>query len=437
LSGVKNIVFTGIGGTGVTTVASILAMAAHVDGRAASVVDMTGLAQKGGAVFSHVRIGETEETDVGGRIPAASAHLLIACDLLVAAGADALALYAKDRTEAVGNADFAPTADFVTERDVRFDSEAQARRIQAAVKTYDSLPAHNLAETQLGDAIYANMIMLGFAWQKGIIPVSSRALYRAIRLNGVDADANLQAFELGRKAAHDPEFRGRREDDVATPETLPLDELIRRRANELTAYQNAAYARRYLEQVEKVRAAEQPLGSDTLTRAVATNLYKLMAYKDEYEVARLYSDGRFAKYRAETFKGGKAKVLLSPPLLAPKDAEGKPKKIAFGGWMLDVGFPVLAKLKGLRGTPLDVFGRTAERKTERRLIADYEATLARLLDGLDRERLATAVKIASVPAQIRGFGHIKEASIGPAKAEAARLWSEWETLAEAREPQVA
>jgi indolepyruvate ferredoxin oxidoreductase len=305
------------------------------------------------------------------------------------------------------------------------------------VKTYDSLPAHNLAETQLGDAIYANMIMLGFAWQKGIIPVSSRALYRAIRLNGVDADANLQAFELGRKAAHDPEFRGRREDDVATPETLPLDELIRRRANELTAYQNAAYARRYLDQVEKVRAAEQPLGSDTLTRAVATNLYKLMAYKDEYEVARLYSDGRFAKYRAETFKGGKAKVLLSPPLLAPKDAEGKPKKIAFGGWMFDVGFPVLAKLKGLRGTPLDVFGRTAERKTERRLIADYEATLARLLDGLDRERLATAVKIASVPAQIRGFGHIKEASIGPAKAEAARLWSEWETLAEAREPQVA
>jgi indolepyruvate ferredoxin oxidoreductase len=423
--GVKNILFTGVGGTGVTTVASILAMAAHVDGRAASVVDMTGLAQKGGAVFSHVRLGETESANVGGRIPAASANVLIACDILVAAGPDALALYAKDRTDAVGNADFAPTADFVTDRDVRFDSEAQARRIGAAVRSYDSLPAHSLAEGRLGDAIYGNMIMLGFAWQKGLVPVSSRALYRAIRLNGVDAEANLQAFELGRKAAHDPDARGRREDDVPTPETLPLDELIRRRAEDLTAYQNAAYARRYLDHVQEVRAAEAPLGSQALTRAVATNLYKLMAYKDEYEVARLYSDGRFAKYRAETFRGGKAKVLLSPPLLAPKDAEGKPRKIAFGGWMLDVGFPVLARLWGLRGTPLDIFGGTAERKMERALIADYEAGLARLCDGLSQERLATAVKIASIPAQIRGFGHVKAASIGPAKAEEKRLWSEW------------
>src|SRR5215218_6245928 len=196
LEGVKNIVFTGVGGTGVTTVASILAMAAHVDGRAASVVDMTGLAQKGGAVFSHVRIGEAEETTIGGRVPAASANVLIACDLLSAAGPDALALYAKDRTVAVGNADFAPTADFVTDRDVRFDGDAQGRRIAAACKSYDSAPATHLAEANLGDAIYSNMIMLGFAWQKGQIPVSSRALYRAIRLNGVEAEANLQAFEL-------------------------------------------------------------------------------------------------------------------------------------------------------------------------------------------------------------------------------------------------
>ncbi|MFC3068794.1 indolepyruvate ferredoxin oxidoreductase family protein [Phenylobacterium soli] len=428
-SGVKNIVFTGVGGTGVTTVASILAMAAHVDGRSASVVDMTGLAQKGGAVFSHVRIGETEETTVGGRIPAASANVLIACDILVAAGADALALYAKDRTVAVGNADFAPTADFVTERDVRFDSDAQARRIKAAVKAYDQLPAHTLAEDNLGDAIYANMIMLGFAWQKGVVPVSSRALYRAIRLNGVDAEANLQAFELGRKAAHDPEFRGKREDDVPTPETMTLDALIEHRARELTAYQNAAYARRYLDRVEKVRLAEARLGSEALTRAVAVNLYKLMAYKDEYEVARLYSDGRFDAYRKATFKGGKAKVLLSPPILAPKDADGRPKKIAFGGWMIDAGFPALAKLKGLRGTPLDVFGYTAERRTERALIRDYEAGLDKLLAGLSKERLPTAVKIAAVPQQIRGFGHVKDASLKPAKLEETRLWQEWENVA--------
>lgn len=201
LEGVRNIVFTGIGGTGVTTVASILAMAAHVDGRASSVVDMTGLAQKGGAVFSHVRIGETEETVVGGRVPAASANVLIACDILSAAGADALALYAKDRTAAVGNEDFAPTADFVSDRDVRFDAGLMSRKIKAATKTYDECPAHHLAESNFGDAIYANMIMVGFAWQKGLIPLSSRAVYRAIRLNGVQAEANLQAFELGRRVA--------------------------------------------------------------------------------------------------------------------------------------------------------------------------------------------------------------------------------------------
>ncbi|MDX5330918.1 MAG: indolepyruvate ferredoxin oxidoreductase family protein, partial [Caulobacteraceae bacterium] len=250
VTGVRNIVFTGVGGTGVTTTASILAMAAHVDGKAASVVDMTGLAQKGGAVFSHVRIGDAEDSVVGGRTPAASAHVLIACDVMVAAGADALALYAKDRTVAFGNGDLAPTADFVTDRDVRFDSGAMARRISAAVKTYDQAPAQEMAEAELGDAIFANMIMLGFAWQKGVVPVSSRALYRAIRLNGVAAEANLQAFELGRRAAHDPAGFAAATPEVRTPDNLSLSELIEHRTGELAAYQNPAYARRYRERVE-------------------------------------------------------------------------------------------------------------------------------------------------------------------------------------------
>jgi indolepyruvate ferredoxin oxidoreductase len=387
------------------------------------------LAQKGGAVFSHVRIGESETTTVGGRVPAASANVLIACDLLSAAGADAMALYAKDRTVAVGNGDFAPTADFVTDRDVRFDADEQGRRIAAGVKSYDSAPATHLAEVNLGDAIYANMIMLGFAWQKGVIPVSSRALYRAIRLNGVEAEANLQAFELGRKAAHDPASRGPREDDVPTPETMPLDELIAHRAAELRAYQNAAYAERYLQRIAKVRAAEQALGSSTdLTRAVAVSLYKLMAYKDEYEVARLYSDGRFAAYRDEIFRGGKAKVWLSPPLIAPKGPDGKPKKMAFSPWMLDLVFPALAKLKGLRGTPLDIFGRTSERKMERELIADFERQVDRLTAELTAANHHLAVQIAQVPQQIRGFGHVKDASVGPAKFEAKRLWKAFETV---------
>ncbi|WP_304177304.1 indolepyruvate ferredoxin oxidoreductase family protein [Phenylobacterium aquaticum] len=422
LEGVRNIVFTGIGGTGVTTTASILAMAAHVDGRAASVVDMTGLAQKGGAVFSHVRIGETEDTVVGGRVPAASAHVLVACDILSAAGPDALALYAKDRTVACGNEDFAPTADFVTDRDVRFDSSSMSRRIAAAAKAYDQCPAHHLAETEMGDAIYANMIMLGFAWQKGLIPVSSRALYRAIRLNGVAAEANLQAFELGRQVAHDPSKRGKAEADAPTPETMALDTLITHRFGELSAYQDTAYAERYRRRLEQVSLK----GSEALTRAVAINLYKLMAYKDEYEVARLYTDGRFDRARDQTFKGGKAKVWLAPPILAPKDAQGRPKKIAFGGWMLEFGFPVLARLKGLRGTPFDLFGHSAERRMERQLITDYETDLDRLLKGFTPERGALAVQIAQVPQQIRGFGHVKDAAVVKARAEATKLWAQWE-----------
>jgi indolepyruvate ferredoxin oxidoreductase len=300
------------------------------------------------------------------------------------------------------------------------------QRIAAATKSYDACPASHLAESQLGDAIYANMIMLGFAWQKGVIPISSRALYRAIQLNGVEAEANLQAFELGRKVAFDPSARGPRDDDVPTPQTMPLDDLIAHRVKELTAYQNRTYADRYLAKVERVRAAEAPLGSDQLTRAVAVSLYKLMAYKDEYEVARLYSDGRFAAYRAETFKGGKAKVWLAPPLLARKGPDGKPVKMAFSPWMLDLAFPTLAKLKGLRGGPLDIFGMTAERKMERGLIAEFEADLERILAGLDAAHHHLAVKLAEVPQQIRGFGHVKDASLGPARAEAKRLWKQWE-----------
>ena len=428
--GVRKIIFTGVGGTGVTTVASILAMAAHVDGRAGSVVDMTGLAQKGGSVFSHVKIGETEETVVGGRVPAASADVLIACDMLVAASPEGLSLYAKDRTSAFGNSDFAPTADFVTSRDIRFDSGAMARRIKGATKSFDACPAQHLAETQFGDAIFANMIMVGFAWQRGVIPLSSRAVYRAIKLNGVDYDSNLAAFELGRRVAHDPTSMGPRDADVPTPETMSLDALIAKRTADLVAYQNQAYADRYTAKVAKVRASDMAAGGEEkglpLTRAVAVNLYKLMAYKDEYEVARLYTDGRFKAELAGIFKGGKAKVWLAPPIIGAKDKDGRPRKMAFGGWMLDYAFPLMARMKGLRGGPLDVFGGTEERRMERGLIADYEVTLDRLAGGLTPERLLLAARIAAVPQEIRGYGHVKDAAVVKAKAEAATLWSQWE-----------
>jgi len=423
IEGVRNIVFTGIGGTGVTTVASILAMAAHVDGLAASVVDMTGLAQKGGAVFSHVRIGQTEATSVGGRVPAASTHVLIACDLLVAAGADALALFAKDRTAAFGNGDLQPTADFITHRDLRFDAGGTARRLASACKSYDGCAAAEIAERRFGDTVFANMIMLGFAWQKGQVPVSSRALYRAITLNGVAAEQNLQAFEAGRLAAIDPqEAKAARPDTVAAQ---ALEDLIALRTAELTAYQNAAYARRYADRIGQVRAAESTLGSEALTRAVAINLHRLMAYKDEYEVARLYADGRFAQELGKTFSGGKLKVWLAPPLLASKDHDGRPRKIAFGGWMIKAGFPILARLKGLRGGPFDIFGASAERRMERGLIAAYEADLDRLLAGLTADTLPLAIRIADAPAEIRGFGHVKDAAVEAARARLKSLWALW------------
>ncbi|HUZ11581.1 MAG TPA: indolepyruvate ferredoxin oxidoreductase family protein [Caulobacteraceae bacterium] len=426
VEGVRNIVFTGIGGTGVTTTASILAMAAHIDGMAASVVDMTGLAQKGGAVFSHVRIGESETTSVGGRVPAASADVLIACDLLVAAGPEALALYARDRTQACGNADFQPTADFVTDREARFDGAAMQRRIGAATRAYDGCPAVALAEQRLGDAIYANMIMLGFAWQKGLAPVSARALYRAIRLNGVETETNLQAFEIGRIAAADPARLGPGETAATTPEQMSLDQLVDHRAGELEAYQNRAYAERYRRRIAQMRAAETPLASEALSRAAALNLFRLMARKDEYEVARLYTDGRFDAALKETFSGGSAKVWLAPPILALKDAEGRPKKVAFGGWMLRFGFPLLARLKGLRGGPFDLFAHSEDRRLERRLLADYEAGLDRLAAGLDAARLPLAIAIAELADQIRGFGHVRAAAAKTAQAKAAALWAAWE-----------
>ena len=424
--GVRNILLTGVGGTGVTTAASILAMAAHIDGCAASVVDMTGLAQKGGAVFSHVRIGAREGDMVRGRVPAASAHLVIACDALVAASPEALALYAKDRTAALANDDLMPTADFVSDRDATVEPSVLARRLTAACKSFDACPAASLAQSELGDTVFANMIMLGFAWQKGLIPVSSRALYRAINLNGVAKDANLQAFELGRVVAHDPARQARTSPAPQTPATMSLSALIDHRAGELEAYQNAAYAQRYRDRVAKARTAEERLGGEALTRAVAINLYKLMAYKDEYEVARLYADGRFSQGLSHSFTGGKTKVWLAPPVFAPKGSDGRPRKIAVGGWVIRWAFPILARLKVLRGTSFDIFGATAERRMERDLIGDYEAGLERLLAKLTPERLALAVRIAEIPAEIRGFGHVKVAAAKAARAREAALWAKWE-----------
>jgi indolepyruvate ferredoxin oxidoreductase len=420
-----NILFTGVGGTGVTTVAAVLAMAAHVDGNAASSLDMTGLAQKGGPVLSHIRFAREPEMISTGRVPPASADLVIACDLVVAAGGDALNLMDAGRTAAYANSDVTPTSEFIRDRSKRFESDLLSARVKRQASEFGAFDAEALAVGYLHEAIYTNMIMAGYAWQKGKVPVSLRGLYRAIRLNGTKVEDNMAAFNIGRIAAAAPERLAAQHDPRGHVEPKTLDELIEDRAARLTAYQNAAYADRYRAAVARVRAAEEKAGlGENLTRAAATYAYKLMAYKDEYEVARLYTDGKFAEQLASQFKGGKLRFWLAAPIIAKKDSHGHLQKKHFGAWMM-TGFKVLAKFKGLRGTRLDLFGYTEERKMERALRDTYLENLGRLASELTGANHALAVEIAKLPDEIRGFGHVKEAAAAKAKLKEADLWAGW------------
>ena len=420
-----NVLFTGVGGTGVTTVAAVLAMAAHVDGHAASSLDMTGLAQKGGPVLSHIRFAREPDMISTGRVPPASADVVIACDLVVAAGGDALNLMDAGRTAAYANTDVTPTSEFIRDRSKRFESDLLSARVKRQSSEFDAFDAEALAVGYLHDAIYTNMIMAGFAWQKGKLPVSLRALYRAIRLNGTKVDDNMAAFNIGRIAAADPERLIEQEDPRGEAREQTLDELIEDRAARLTAYQNAAYAATYRDVVARVRAAEDAAGlGEKLTRAAAFYAYKVMAYKDEYEVARLFTDGSFAKQLASQFKGGKLRFWLAAPLIAKKDSHGHLEKKHFGPWMM-LGFKLLTRFKGLRGTRLDLFGYTEERRHERKLRDDYLAGLERIASELTDKNHELAIAITRVPDDIRGFGHVKDAALQAAKVKEAELWAGW------------
>ncbi len=408
-----NVLFTGVGGTGVTTVAAILGMAAHIDGVASSTLDMTGLAQKGGPVVSHLRFARSPDLIRSSRIPPAAVDALVGGDVVVATSKETLAMLSREGTRAVANLDVAPTAAFVRDRNVRFEGRVMRRRLEQAVADLATLDAETLASRFLSDSLFANMITAGFAWQRGLLPVRLEAIRKAIELNGAQVKANLAAFDLGRVAAAAPERIPEHHDlRVEAPAPATLDALIAQREAHLTAYQDAGYARRYRDLVDRVRAAETTLGlGEDLTRAVAANFAKLMAYKDEYEVARLYTDGRFAEELRAAFAGNpRMKVWLAPPLLSRKGADGKPRKMAFGSWIL-TAFGVLRKLKGLRGTSADIFGRTAERRMERALRDQYEADIDARLHALSPATHALLVELASLPDQIRGFGHVKEASV--------------------------
>ena len=423
-------IIDGVGGTGVVTIGAILGMAAHLEGKGCGMIDMAGLAQKGGAVFSHVRIARTPQDIHSIRVSAGKADLILGCDLVVSGAGKVLSAVREGETIFVANTAEVMPGDFARSPDFSLPVERLKRAIRKAAGEDKAhfFDATRTATTLFGNSVGANMFMLGFAYQHGGVPVSAEAVEEAIRLNGQAVNMNIEAFRWGRRAAHEPEFvqsvvdeaRGR---SLKGRIAATLDEVIRRRADFLTGYQNAAYSARYLSRVEQVREAEGRVspGSEALTETVARNLFKLMAIKDEYEVGRLYSGRAFRDQLGREFSSWeKLEYHLAPPILARRDDKGHLKKSAFGPWMSKV-FGLLASLRGLRGTVFDVFGHTAERRMERGLLRQYEQDLALVLSRLSDANLADAVTLASIPSQVRGFGHIKEANVKRAESERAAV----------------
>jgi indolepyruvate ferredoxin oxidoreductase len=390
---------------------------------------MAGLAQKGGAVWSHLQVAARPEDIRTVRLGSGGANLVLGCDLVVSASQKTMDT-AREGTKAVVNTHQQMTGDFTRNADFQFPAASLRRTIARTVgeKNAVFVDATRIATALMGDSIATNMFVLGYAYQKGLIPVSSEAINKAIELNGAAVKMNQAAFLWGRRAAVDVAAVERlvapRPDVVASTQlSETLEELIARRFEFLTAYQNAHYANRYKALVERVRQAEAKLkGLTGLAEAVARCYFKLLAYKDEYEVARLYTDGTFRRKIEQVFEGDyRLHFHLAPPLLARRDPEsGELQKSEYGGWVF-VAFKILAKLRFLRGTALDVFGYTHERRMERQLIRDYEATIEQLLAKLGNDNHTLAVQIAAIPEEIRGFGHVKERSLRAAKAREAEL----------------
>ncbi|WP_423195446.1 MULTISPECIES: indolepyruvate ferredoxin oxidoreductase family protein [unclassified Cupriavidus] len=436
------VLVTGVGGTGVVTIGGLLGMAAHLESKGVTVLDMAGLAQKGGAVLSHVQIAARPEHLHATRIAMGEADLVIGCDAIVSATDEVISKTQAGRTRAVVNTAQTPTAEFIKNPKWQFPGLSAEQDLRNAVgESCDFINASALAVALLGDAIYTNPLVLGYAWQKGWIPLSLQALERAIELNGVSVEKNKAAFDWGRHMAHDPEHvlsltgklktsaEGADVVKLPTSSGALLEKLIASRAELLTRYQNAAYAEQYRAVVQRVRAAESALvGAGKplpLTEAAARNLARLMAYKDEYEVARLYTDPVFldklrAQFEGEPGRDYQLNFWLAPPLLARHDDKGHLIKRRFGPSTMTL-FRLLARLKGLRGGVFDIFGRTEERRTERALIGEYRALLDELVAGLTPANHETAVALANLPDDIRGFGHVKANNLAAVRGKWARL----------------
>jgi len=410
-----DILITGVGGTGVVTLGALVGMAAHLDGKGVSVLDMTGLAQKFGAVYSHLRIADAPADIHAARIATGEADAIIGGDLVVTAGNEAITKTLAGKTRAVVNLAETPTAEFTRNPDWQFPLARMKRRIVDACGegNVSFIDAQALSLALMGDAIFANTLLLGMAWQQGLVPVSLGALEQAFELNGTAVEQNRRAFLCGRRTAFDPAVAHRLARTDAPPsDPEPLDVLVEDRTARLVDYQDAAYARRYRTLVERVRTAERTLGSTALTEAVARNYYRVLAIKDEYEVARLHADPAFLEKIGATFEGNfRINYHLAPPLLGKPDANtGLPTKQTYGPWLRHL-FRLLAKLRRLRNTPLDPFAGTAERRRERQQLADYEADVDDILAHLDADTLSTAILLARLPEEIRGFGHVRQAAI--------------------------
>ncbi|RMF38367.1 MAG: pyruvate ferredoxin oxidoreductase, partial [Alphaproteobacteria bacterium] len=411
---------TGVGGTGVVTVGALITMAAHLQGLGASVLDFTGFAQKFGPVLSFIRLAPRPGDINQVRIDARSADAVIACDVVVSSSPKASATYS-DRTRMVLNRAEMPTGDIVR----RVDADLAVAEREAAIAgivgqdNLSALDANRAAERLFGDAVFANVIMLGFAWQKGLVPVSLEALDQAIELNGVAVEKNRAAFAAGRVLAARPELLDV-QDAPARPETM--DDLIARRAEFLAGYQDAAYAERYRARLAAFRAALPADAPDALLEAAAKSLFKLMAYKDEYEVARLMTAPEFRNRLEAEFEGDFAvKYHLAPPLIPTgRDARGRPRKRSFGRGM-EWGFRLLARLKGLRGSWADPFGHTAERRAERALIGWYEGLMDDCATRYGTLAPETWREVLEAPMRIRGYGPVKAAAMAEVKAQVAEL----------------
>jgi len=422
-----DLLVTGVGGTGVVTVGALITMAAHLEGKGSSVLDFMGFSQKFGPVLSYIRIADNPVNINQVRIEPARADALIGCDLVVSSSPKASTTYRKNHTRAVINTAEMLTADFVQHRDanLRVNERVSAIRDIVGADNLSTLNANKVANDLLGDTIYANVLLLGYAWQSGLVPLSLAALLRAIELNAVAVENNKAAFTLGRMAAIDPgQIERALVKDVSDDETL--DAVIARRRDFLVSYQNENLALRYEALVEKARASDKTAGGQgALTDAVARSYFKLLSYKDEYEVARLHTDKKFFdSVRAEFGSKAKFRFHLAPPILnSGTDSRGRPRKKEFGAWMLPV-FKLLASLRGMRGTSFDVFGRTAERRMERELIAEFEQLLEELLPTLREEKLQDATELVQLYMKIRGYGPVKQESVDLVRQQVAERLEE-------------